>query len=124
MEGITSADQFPVYNAENDIFPAGMGNWTLLGETLTIELEYSITTNGDYYIVIPGECIVSEITGKSPTEDIKINFVVYNEDQTSIEDVKGENGNVKTIYDLTGRKIETITKGGIYIVNGKKVLVK
>ena len=124
MEGITSADQFPVYNAANDLFPAGMGNWTLLGETLTIELECSITTNGDYYIVIPGKCIVSEITGKSPTEDIRINFVVYNEDQTSIEDVKGENGNVKTIYDLTGRKIETITKGGIYIVNGKKVLVK
>ena len=131
MEGITSADQFPIYNAGNDLFPAGMGNWTLLGETLTIELECSITTNGDYYIVIPGECIVSEITGKSPTEDIRINFVVYNEDQTSIEDVKGEptvdasqNGNVKTIYDLTGRKIETITKGGIYIVGGKKVLVK
>ena len=30
----------------------------------------------------------------------------------------------ETIYDLTGRKIETITKAGIYIVNGKKVLVK
>ncbi len=41
-----------------------------------------------------------------------------------ISEVKGENGNVKTIYDLTGRKIETITKPGIYIVGGKKVLVK
>ena len=28
------------------------------------------------------------------------------------------------IYDLQGRKIENVTKGGIYIVNGKKVLVK
>jgi hypothetical protein len=28
------------------------------------------------------------------------------------------------IYDLTGRKIEKITEGGIYIVNGKKVYVK
>ena len=35
-----------------------------------------------------------------------------------------ENAEVKAIYDLTGRKIETITKAGIYIVNGKKVLVK
>ena len=91
---------------------------------MTIELEYSITTNGDYYIVIPGECIVSEITGKSPAEDIRIDLVVYNEDQTSIEDVESENGNVKVIYDLQGRKIETITKSGIYIVDGKKVLVK
>ena len=41
---------------------------------------------------------------------------------TGIENV--ENVEVKAIYDLTGRKIETITKAGIYIVNGKKVLVK
>ena len=41
---------------------------------------------------------------------------------TAIEGVETEVEN--TIYDLTGRKIETITKAGIYIVNGKKVLVK
>ena len=43
---------------------------------------------------------------------------------TGINEVKGENGNVKTIYDLTGRRVETITVPGIYIVGGKKVLVK
>ena len=50
---------------------------------------------------------------------------------SGIEEVKGEptvdasqNGNAKTIYDLTGRRVETITKPGIYIVGGKKVLVK
>ena len=41
---------------------------------------------------------------------------------TGIENV--ESVEVKVIYDLTGRKIETITKPGIYIVGGKKVLVK
>ena len=45
-------------------------------------------------------------------------------DTTGIEEVKGENGKVKTIYDLTGRQVNEITKAGIYIVNGKKVLVK
>ena len=44
--------------------------------------------------------------------------------KTAIETVKGEDAEVKTIYDFTGRKVETITKPGIYIVNGKKVLVK
>ena len=52
-------------------------------------------------------------------------------DFTGIEDVlaevvderKGENGNVKGIYDLIGRKIDVPTKG-IYIINGKKILVK
>ena len=31
---------------------------------------------------------------------------------------------IESIYDITGRKIEKIIKSGIYIVNGKKVLVK
>ena len=43
---------------------------------------------------------------------------------TGISEVKGESGNVKGIYDLTGRRVETITAPGIYVVNGKKVLVK
>ena len=43
--------------------------------------------------------------------------------ETGIENVQGENGNVKTIYDLQGRKVENPTKG-IYIVNGNKVLIK
>ena len=42
---------------------------------------------------------------------------------TAIEGVEAENGE-KVIYDLTGRRIENITNAGIYIVNGKKVLVK
>ena len=123
LEGILSSDQFPIYNAENNLFPAGMGNWTLFGETITIELEQSITTNGNYYIVIPGECIVSEITGKSPAEDIRINLTVYNEDQTSIKEINCDN-KIVVIYDLTGRKIESMTNGGIYVIDGKKVLVK
>jgi hypothetical protein len=28
------------------------------------------------------------------------------------------------IYNLAGQKMESITRGGLYIVNGKKVLVK
>ncbi|MBR3976796.1 MAG: alpha-N-acetylglucosaminidase C-terminal domain-containing protein [Bacteroidaceae bacterium] len=43
---------------------------------------------------------------------------------TEIEEVKGEYGNVKAIYDLQGRKLSEITEPGIYIIDGKKVLVK
>ena len=42
---------------------------------------------------------------------------------TGIEEVKGENGEVKAVYDLQGRKVENPTTG-IYIINGKMVLVK
>ena len=50
---------------------------------------------------------------------------------TGIDEVKGEptvdasqNGEVKTIYDMQGRKLSEITMPGVYIVNGKKVVVK
>lgn len=43
---------------------------------------------------------------------------------TGIEDVEGENGDVKAIYDLQGRKLSEITEPGIYIINGKRVLIK
>jgi hypothetical protein len=46
------------------------------------------------------------------------------EGTTGVEEVKTENGNVKAIYDLTGRRVENVTAPGIYIVGGKKVLVK
>ena len=47
----------------------------------------------------------------------------FGEGTTEIEDVVVEN-EVKVIYDLTGRRVEAITAPGIYVVNGKKVLVK
>ena len=48
----------------------------------------------------------------------------FGEGTTGVEEVKAENGEVKAIYDLTGRRVEVITAPGIYIVGGKKVLVK
>ena len=47
----------------------------------------------------------------------------FGEGTTAIENVEVEN-EVKAIYDLTGRKVEAVTAPGIYIVGGKKVLVK
>ena len=48
----------------------------------------------------------------------------FGEGTTGINEVKGENGNVKAIFDLTGRRVENISAPGIYIVGGKKVLVR
>ena len=42
---------------------------------------------------------------------------------TAIDEVKCDDGNVETIYDLQGRKVEKPAKG-IYIINGKKLLLK
>ena len=42
---------------------------------------------------------------------------------TGIEDVKGESESAETVYDLSGKKVGD-PEQGIYIINGKKVLVK
>ena len=52
-----------------------------------------------------------------------INVKFGQEDLAGIEGITIENG-ADVIYDITGRRIETITAAGIYIVNGKKALVK
>ena len=57
-----------------------------------------------------------------PAEDIVIEGE-YIVDTTGINDVKAENGKVKGVYDLQGRKVDNATNG-IYIINGKKTLIK
>ena len=42
---------------------------------------------------------------------------------TAVEEVEMRNGKGE-IYDLTGRKLSEITKPGIYIINGKKVIIR
>ena len=67
-------------------------------------------------------------------EPWNIFFYIVEMDFTGIdevfEEVKGEptvdasqNGKVKTIYDFQGRKVEVPSKG-IYIIDGKKVMIK
>ena len=51
------------------------------------------------------------------------NFYIVEMDFTGIDNVKAENGNVKTVYDLSGRAVKN-PANGVYIINGKKVLVK
>ena len=56
------------------------------------------------------------------TEDTPF-YPIKSTNPSAIEEVKGESGKVKAIYDLQGRKVETPSKG-IYIVDGKKVIFK
>ncbi len=43
---------------------------------------------------------------------------------TAIDDIFVDKDNSKVIYDIQGRRLTEITRPGIYIVNGKKILVK
>jgi hypothetical protein len=74
--------------------------------------------NDTYKLVIEAGAVV---TAQGATNETIICTYILN-DPTGIEGIDAEVE--QTIYDLTGRKIETITKPGIYIVGGRKVLVK
>ncbi len=52
-----------------------------------------------------------------------IDVILNVTDGTGIEEV-GPDTDVKSIYDIQGRKLSEITRPGLYIVNGKKVVVK
>jgi len=50
--------------------------------------------------------------------------VVKNGDLTSSIEEIGAEEVAEGIYDLTGRRIEQIVKPGVYVVNGKKTIIK
>ena len=83
---------------------------------------YPNTDNGTHI-----SCTANKIYMKVPETLAANSFTMRfakGEGTTDIDNVKEENGNVKTIYDLQGRKLSEIIEPGIYIVDGKKVFVK
>ena len=66
----------------------------------------------------------------SPSEQaISLAFLGFDfDDDQETGIIETENGNVEgenaVIFDLQGRRLQKVNKSGMYIVNGKKVLVK
>ena len=65
--------------------------------------------------VSPSQCTVNE----SYTRCYDINTAL-----TGIDGVQAEDSSAKVIYDLQGCRVERVTKTGIYIVNGKKTVIR
>ena len=78
----------------------------------------SVFLNNAYKAYLPASAVPAAANGAA-----SFSFR-YGEGTTGVEEVKTENGEVKVIYDLTGRRVEAITAPGIYIVNGVKRVVR
>lgn len=66
----------------------------------------------------------SSLTGSPFLCITEVNFYGTSFDPTGISEIKAEQSTDKTIYDLMGRKLERVAKPGIYIVGGKKMILK
>lgn len=81
---------------------------SLKGSTAEQTIPFDAGRNSFYLRGTVGRCIyITSLTITKPTS--------INEIATETEEV---------IYDLTGRRIDEITEAGIYIINGKKTLIK
>ena len=96
------------------------GHFSVDGNVLTVELESGIYEEGTYTIVLPGFLIISAADG-TQFGGLTSTFTV---DGTlnGIGNVNAEDGK-QVIYDVNGRRVKNAVKG-VYIINGKKVLVK
>lgn len=55
---------------------------------------------------------------------LTISYNVDNETATGIDEINIDSNKKNVIYDLMGRRVQSMTRPGIYIVNGKKVVKK
>lgn len=94
--------------------------------SLTFIAQEAITAAGTYtFTIYSYDVYLEDPNSLDGMEYIQESTFTFTVDQTSgIENVTTENGKANIIYDLTGRRVNEITKAGIYIVNGKKILVK
>jgi hypothetical protein len=95
------------------------------GDSQTMTINVPNLTDGVYWF-----CIVYKTNGKfiDINGSESLNLYYYNvtvpEKPNAIVTVNTDNKQQNAIYDLKGQKVTQPRKGGLYIINGKKVMVK
>ena len=84
---------------------------------------YKATTTGQAEGTFLNNHHKAYLPATAVTSGVKALRFKFDEETTAIETVKTENANAP-IYDLSGRRVLNTVKGGIYIQNGKKFIVK
>jgi hypothetical protein len=97
-------------------------------ETVSIKLDGTRLSNGDLssesnVLLTNIEAGAHELT-KGDSRNVFYIGVFYADDTTTGISNISLNQAAQTVYDLQGRKVRNIAQPGLYIVNGKKILVK
>ena len=122
---IVSADGYYIVCRSWNIDASNLGSKSPLGIEYKNDTEFYIMNGSKYFKVGPvdGDANSYYPYCDAPFSAAELWILEEVENTTGIGELKGESGKVKAIYDLQGRKVETPSKG-IYIIDGKKVLVK
>jgi hypothetical protein len=79
--------------------------------------------DGQEYVVLEDCDLIVEM--QTTQEPVDIYSIIVNREATGISTVTGEKQGVEGIYDLHGRKLDHVPAAkGIYIINGKKTVIK
>ncbi len=121
-----------VYNADNEV-AASVEEWqfdeyeeydedgvpTVVG--YTFHLNSTITTNGTYHFTIPEGAFLLGADQSIVSEKIEVTFNIA--DASGINGITLKAGVDDKFYNLNGQRV-TSPRNGVYILNGKKVLIK
>lgn len=134
MEGPTEAQR--VYNKDGNIVADTYDSNQTIVNTITYRLddndrlvEETYSKGGNItYEYFPGTDYLLESVETSADGYRNVCHYYYSKhnyvDPTGIESIKCDDASAPVWYDLQGRSITTPTSKGIYIVNGKKVVVR
>lgn len=134
MEGPTEAQR--VYNKDDNIVADIYDRNQTIVSTITYRLddndrlvEETYSKGGNItYEYLPGTNYLLESVETSADGYRNVCHYYYSKhnyvDPTGIESIKCDDASAPVWYDLQGRSITTPTSKGIYIVNGKKVVVR
>lgn len=103
------------------------GNYSVLKGSNLGAYDRVVSTNGKWGVLKeestlkPFRLILSVPEDFTPEQSAAISMRVL-DNTTGVEETIMDGQEAIVIYDLMGRRVETMTEGGIYIVNGRKVI--
>ena len=123
---IVSADGYYIVCRQWNIDASNQGSKSPLGIEYKNETEFYIMNGSQYFKVGPvdGDSNSHYPYCDAPFSAAELWTLEEVNSSTGIKEVKGESGNVKGIFDLSGRRLNGITTPGIYIIDGKKVMAR